>query len=160
MVHLWKFFFLRCPAKDTGKVRFPELLCGEMRMAPILVVEDNEINAEIIMSTLDTFGIPNVLAVDGIDSLDKCNGLPKDYYSLILMDIHMPRMNGYEAARKIKTELEMTAPIIAQTATHTTAETIEEHHSYITDYIYKPFKPDQLYTMIRKYMAEQSAPDF
>lgn len=121
-------------------------------MSPILVVEDNEINAEIITTLLESNGIPNELAVDGIDSLDKCQEKPKDYYSLILMDIHMPRMDGYEAAKRIKTEIGMTAPVIAQTATHTTEETIREHQDYISDYLYKPFKPDQLFGIIRKYV--------
>lgn len=125
-------------------------------MAPILVVEDNEINAEILTTLLESLGIPNELAVDGQDSLEKCTAKPKDYYSLILMDIHMPVMNGYEAARKIKTELAMTAPVIAQTATHTTKESIYEHRHYISDYIYKPFRPDQLFDLIRKYLDYQT----
>ena len=124
-------------------------------MSPILVVEDNEINAEIIMTLLDSYDIPSELAIDGIDSVAKCTGKPKDYYSLILMDIHMPRMNGYEAARTIKRELEMIAPIIAQTATHTTEESIREHSDYIVDYLYKPFKPDQLYTLVKKYLPQE-----
>ncbi len=122
-------------------------------MAPILVVEDNEINAEIIMTLLESYGIPNELALDGVDSVNKCKDKPKDYYSLILMDIHMPRMNGYEAARMIKREIQMTAPIIAQTATHTTEESMAEHRDYISDYLYKPFKPDQLYRLIKKYLS-------
>ena len=125
-------------------------------MSPILVVEDNEINAEILTTLLDSLGIPNELAVDGLDSLEKCTSKPKDYYSLILMDIHMPRMNGYEAARKIKMELAMKAPIIAQTATHTTEESIKEHRHYINDYIYKPFRPDQLFELISKYLETDS----
>lgn len=125
-------------------------------MSPILVVEDNEINAEIITMLLESYGIPNELAFDGLDSVEKCVARPKDYYSLILMDIHMPRMNGYEAAKKIKMELEMTAPIIAQTATHTTEESIQKHKEYIQDYIYKPFKPDMLYEKIQKYLDQPS----
>jgi CheY-like chemotaxis protein len=121
-------------------------------MSPVLVVEDNEINAEIIMTLLESRGIPNELAVDGIDSIDKCVSKPKDYYSLILMDIHMPRMNGYDAAKKIKSELAMTAPIIAQTATHTTDASINEHKAYISGYLYKPFKPDQLYEIVARYL--------
>jgi CheY-like chemotaxis protein len=129
-------------------------------MAPVLVVEDNEINAEIITTLLESQGIPNELAVDGVDSVNKCSSKPKDYYSLILMDIHMPRMNGYEAARRIKTELSMTAPVIAQTATHTTEDTIREHAKYICDYLYKPFKPDQLIQIVRKYLKAELAPGF
>lgn len=126
-------------------------------MSPILVVEDNEINAEIITMLLESHGIPNELAFDGQDCVEKCNTKPKDYYSLILMDIHMPRMNGYEAAKKIKLELEMTAPVIAQTATHTTEESIKKHNGYIRDYIYKPFKPDRLYEMIQKYLTVETS---
>ncbi len=121
-------------------------------MSPVLVVEDNEINAEIIITLLDEYGIPNEIAVDGVDSVEKCAVKPKDYYSLILMDIHMPRMNGYEAAKKIKTELGVTAPVIAQTATHTTEASVYEHRLYIQDYLYKPFKPAQLFELIGKYL--------
>lgn len=128
-------------------------------MSPILVVEDNEINAEIIIMLLDSYGIPNELAIDGLESIQKCIGKAKDYYSLILMDIHMPNMNGYEAAKKIKMELHMKAPIIAQTATHTTEESIHEHEEYIKDYIYKPFKPDLLYEMILKYLVIENTND-
>lgn len=120
-------------------------------MSPVLIVEDNEINAEIITTLLQESGIPTELAVDGVDSVERCEGKPKDFFSLILMDIHMPRMNGYEAARKIKGELGMSAPIIAQTATHTTPESIDEHRAYIADYIYKPFKPEQLLDIVRQY---------
>jgi CheY-like chemotaxis protein len=120
-------------------------------MSPVLIVEDNEINAEILMTLLESRGIPNELAVDGIDSVDKCAAKPKDYYSLILMDIHMPRMNGYEAAKKIRNELHVTTPIIAQTATHTSDASILEHKDYISGYLFKPFKPDQLFALLDAY---------
>ena len=121
-------------------------------MSPVLVVEDNEINAEIILTLLDECGIPSEIAVDGIASVEKCFSKPKDYYSLILMDIHMPRMNGYEAAKKIRLELGITAPIVAQTATHTTEASVYEHRGYIDDYLYKPFKPAQLFELLGKYI--------
>ncbi len=125
-------------------------------MAPILIVEDNEINAEILTTLLESRGLANEIAIDGVDSIDKCASRPKDYYSLILMDIHMPHMNGYEAAKRLKTELNITAPIIAQTATTTTPESIREHASYITDYLYKPFKPDQLFELIDRHGFQQA----
>lgn len=128
---------------------------GVIFMSPVLVVEDNEINAEIIVTLLNESGIPNELAVDGLDSVEKCSSKPKDYYSLILMDIHMPRMNGYEAAKKIKTELGITAPVIAQTATHTTEASVYEHRNYIRDYLFKPFKPAQLFELLEKYIPQQ-----
>ncbi len=125
-------------------------------IAPVLVVEDNEINAEIITTLLESYGIPNELAVDGIESVDKCAARPRDYYSLILMDIHLPRMSGYEAAKKIKTEIGVLAPIVAQTATHVTDDSIKLHGAYISDYLIKPFKPDQLYQMILKHVSGEN----
>lgn len=122
-------------------------------MSPVLIVEDNDINAEIITTLLQECGMETELAVDGVDSVERCEGKPKDYFSLILMDIHMPRMNGYEAAKKIKFELGMTAPVIAQTATHTTPESVDEHRAYIAGYIYKPFKPQQLLDIVRQYVG-------
>lgn len=121
-------------------------------MAPILIVEDNDINAEIISTTLEMYDIPNEVATSGDESVERCKLLPKDYFSLILMDIHMPGMSGYEAAKILKNELQIKAQIIAQTATHTTEETISQHSSYISDYIYKPFRPDELYSLIQKYI--------
>jgi CheY-like chemotaxis protein len=122
-------------------------------MSPVLVVEDNEINAEIITTLLSERGIPSELAVDGVDSVEKCTGKSRDHYSLILMDIHMPRMNGYEAAKKIRKELMITAPIIAQTATHATPDSILEHQGYINDYLFKPFRPEQLFEVIERYIG-------
>jgi len=103
---------------------------------------------------LDSYGLATEIATDGLDSLKKCSEHPQDYYALILMDIHMPNMNGYEAAKRIKTDLRIPAPIIAQTATHTTIESIREHRDYICDYLYKPFKPNQLYELLEKYLGE------
>ncbi len=111
-------------------------------MAPVLVVEDNEINAEIIMTLLGERGIPTELAVDGVESVEKCSGKSKDYYSLILMDIHMPRMNGYDAARILKNELGIASPILAMTASSENADSLESNGDAISGYIMKPYDPE------------------
>lgn len=68
----------------------------------ILLVEDNELNAEIAMEILGEMGFEVDRAVDGIDCLEKLNAADARHFDLILMDIQMPRMNGYEAARAIR----------------------------------------------------------
>lgn len=68
----------------------------------ILVVEDNEINREIAMEILREYGFQIEIAKDGADAVSKVAASKPGYYDLVLMDIQMPVMNGYEATRKIR----------------------------------------------------------
>ena len=68
----------------------------------ILLAEDNELNQEIAMAILNGMGFEVELAEDGQVCVEKLLQAPKGYYDLILMDIQMPRMNGYEATKVIR----------------------------------------------------------
>ena len=85
----------------------------------ILLVEDNDLNREISRTLVNEMGIGTEEAVDGEQAVQKVKESPEGYYDLILMDIQMPKMNGYDAAKAIRAmdrKDVRNLPIIAMTA--------------------------------------------
>ena len=85
----------------------------------VLLVEDNELNREIATAILEETGMTIDTAVDGIEAVNIINEAPEERYDLILMDIQMPRMDGYTATREIRTlpsNRKANIPIVAMTA--------------------------------------------
>ena len=118
----------------------------------ILLVEDNEMNIEITTSIIKELDYICDVAKDGIEAIKKIKEVDKNYYDLILMDIHMPRYNGYEISKIIKKDLDIKVPIVALTATTVTDQIIEENKNYIIDYILKPIKPAEFKEKLKTYM--------
>ena len=84
-----------------------------------LLVEDNELNRELVLAILKETGIQIDCAEDGIEAVNIINEAPEDKYDLVLMDIQMPRMDGYTATREIRTlpdNRKANIPIVAMTA--------------------------------------------
>ncbi|MCQ2409876.1 MAG: response regulator [Clostridia bacterium] len=91
----------------------------ELKGKKILLVEDNELNREIATEILEEVGIIIDTAEDGDIAVEKIEHAEDGQYDLILMDIQMPRMNGYEATkaiRKLPSQYAVSVPIIAMTA--------------------------------------------
>ena len=87
----------------------------------VLLVEDNELNREIALDILNEFGLEVTEADDGTTALDECIKCSEnnEYFDIILMDIQMPKMNGYEATKQIRIlqdKKAATTPIVAMTA--------------------------------------------
>lgn len=85
----------------------------------ILLAEDNDLNAEIAMTILESMGLQVDRVEDGINCVDKMEKMPTGTYDLILMDIQMPKMNGYkatEAIRHLSDKNKANIPIVAMTA--------------------------------------------
>lgn len=110
----------------------------------ILLVEDNEINQLVAMTALKNWNLEVELANNGVEGLQ---AFQENEYDLILMDIHMPEMDGYETTKKIR-ELEQKSgghiPIIAMTASALIGDNMKCIEVGMDDYISKPFEPDNL----------------
>ena len=115
----------------------------------ILVAEDDDINYYYLTKILSKSNYKLIRAINGEDavSIFKNNNSIK----LVLMDIKLPKMNGYEAAHKIQ-EINPKMPIIAQTAYALSDEENNMYKNGFTDYISKPLKRDLLLSLIQKHI--------
>lgn len=119
----------------------------------LLVVEDNELNAEIAQTILEMAGFVTELAQDGKEAIDFFMEKPPYYYDAVLMDIRMPVMGGFEATRKIRTsqkEDAQTIPIIAMTANAFDEDTRKSIESGMNGHLSKPIDTKQLYEVLRE----------
>ncbi|HEY9168958.1 MAG TPA: PAS domain S-box protein [Lutibacter sp.] len=117
----------------------------------ILLVEDNKTNQLLAKTRLERWKCTVDIANNGIEGVKK---VQNNMYDLILMDIQMPVMDGYEATKIIKNDISKRAaqiPIIAMTAYATNADISRAKSSGMNDYIFKPFKPKELYKILEKY---------
>jgi signal transduction histidine kinase/CheY-like chemotaxis protein len=112
----------------------------------ILLVEDNPLNVLVTTKVLTRWGAQVEHAANGKEALDKLNPL---IHRLILMDMHMPVMDGYSATLRIR-EMGLTMPIIALTASVAKEEHKALYSFYIDEVVTKPFHPDQLLRAILK----------
>jgi CheY-like chemotaxis protein len=105
----------------------------------ILIVEDNPVNQNLFAMIVDKLGYPSILADDGFDALDKVADNP---VGLVLMDIQMPRMNGYEATETLR-KRGFKNPVIAVTASALSGEREHCMEAGFNDILLKPFtRPD------------------
>ncbi|HML38209.1 MAG TPA: ATP-binding protein, partial [Bacillota bacterium] len=155
-------FYFSLPAKKSLK---PELAAASSMINAVpldgsggkaLVVEDTEINAEVAVKLLNDVNIACDIAADGAAAIQICKGKPADYYNLILMDIHMPNMDGYTAAGILKREMKIKSPIVALTATDINDQTRSEHRSTIESFILKPFRAMAFYNAISPYFSQKN----
>ncbi len=113
----------------------------------ILLVEDNELNQEIAMELIGEMGAMVECAADGRKGLQRFAEMPEGYYDLILMDIQMPVMNGFEATRAIRKLPRADAakiPIIALSANVSTEDIVATRESGMNGHLAKPLDIPQL----------------
>ena len=119
----------------------------------ILLVEDNELNMEIAQTILEDAGFIIETANDGVAAVEKMEQAVPGQYDLILMDIQMPVMNGYEAARRIRamTNPEIASiPIVAMTANAFEEDRTKSYEAGMNGHLTKPVSVEKLMEMIRE----------
>jgi CheY-like chemotaxis protein len=115
----------------------------------VLVAEDDEINYIYIREIFRGTGAVILHAVNGKEAVEMVQN--NDKIDIVLIDIKMPVMNGYDAIKKIR-ELRPHLPIIAQTAYALSDEMLKALNAGSNDYISKPFKKDQLLDLVKKHL--------
>ena len=121
----------------------------------ILLTEDNDLNAEIAAELLQEEGCTVDRAKDGVECVDMLEKAANGTYQLILMDIQMPVMNGYDAAKKIRRmedPQKADIPIIAMTANAFSEDRQEALDAGMNDHVAKPINMNVLVPTIRKYL--------
>ncbi|MDP2337875.1 MAG: ATP-binding protein [Bacteroidota bacterium] len=128
-----------------------ELETGTMELDPdikdikVLVVEDIALNQLLMKTLLDDFGFKRDIADNGLIAIEK---LQANTYDIILMDLQMPEMNGFEATEYIRNTMKSNIPIIALTADVTTVDLEKCRFVGMNDYISKPVDERILYSKI------------
>mgnify|MGYP002563319136 FL=1 len=121
----------------------------------ILLAEDNDLNAEIAVELLQEEGCTVDRAKDGVECVDMLEKAANGTYQLILMDIQMPVMNGYDAAKKIRRMDDLPKadiPIIAMTANAFSEDKQAALNAGMNDHVAKPINMNVLVPTIRKYL--------
>jgi len=140
---------------DENKVEKKEVLIENklLENSRILLVEDNELNRTVARNTLSAFNMDVTEAENGIEAIEK---LKESSFSLILMDIQMPEMNGVEATKFIRETLKIKTPIIALTANAIKTEIETCLEVGMNDYITKPYEEEVLIQLISKHIKLSS----
>ena len=121
----------------------------------ILIVEDQEDNGTILRDVLSTVGYELIEALNGKDGVRLAQSERPD---LILMDIQLPEMDGYEATQQIKSIAELkTIPIIAVTSYALSGDEAKARAAGCDGYIAKPFSPRELLAKVRKYLSDEAS---
>jgi CheY-like chemotaxis protein len=119
-------------------------------MSRILVVEDNETSLDLITYLLEAFGHTPLVARDGVEGLEIAR---REQPDLILIDVHMPKMDGYELVRQLKHEPALQAtPLIAVTALAMVGDRERALIAGFDGYIAKPIDPEILPVQVETFL--------
>ena len=118
----------------------------------VLMAEDNDLNAEIAITLLEEKGMKVTRAIDGQDVVDQFRAAPAGSFDLILMDIMMPKQNGYEATQAIRSMSDRpdgrTIPIVAMTANAFAEDIAAAHAAGMNGHLAKPIDMDEVMKVI------------
>lgn len=127
---------------------------GALRGKRILLAEDNELNREIAVAFLDVLEPIIDEAKDGSEAVEMFAKSPEGYYSMVLMDIRMPMMDGYEATRRIRSmaRSDRNIPVIALTSNAFSDDVNQAHEVGMNAHIAKPINADKMIEVILSFI--------
>lgn len=147
-------FTLELPYKlpDIDQLYF-EALAEQEEQVPlqkikILIAEDNQMNQQLVRHLMKSWSMDYILVSTGAEAVEE---LQKNSYSIVLMDIQMPDMDGYTATSVIRNEMKLDVPIIAMTAHAMVGEKEKCLQLGMNDYVSKPIKETVLYNIIARH---------
>jgi hypothetical protein len=150
------FYFTLPYHAETNQMqaKSPDLLTNveknQVKNLKVLIVEDDDLSAKLISILIRKFSNEMMRVVSGTDAVESCRNHPDT--DLILMDIQLPEMSGYEAAQKIR-EFNTQVVIIAQTAFGLSGDREKAIEAGCNDYISKPINKDEFQALILKYFG-------
>jgi len=130
-------------------------LARDFKGRHVLLAEDNDLNAEIAMTLLQETGFEVDWAEDGMACVEILQKKPEHYYDVILMDIQMPKMDGYEATETIRSlgSIRSEVPIVALTANAFEEDRKKAFDVGMNGYIPKPISMEQMFTTLRRVLV-------
>lgn len=123
----------------------------------VLVVEDSEMCAMVLIMMLKKLGCSTDHVMNGVEALERLEGSEPGLYSIVLMDLRMPVMDGFEATDVIKNKLKLTVPVVALTAEDGLATRDKCKSTGFDDFAAKPLKHDALAALLKKHTNHKVA---
>jgi PAS domain S-box-containing protein len=140
----------------SSQQQLDESALRSIQGAQILLVEDNEINQQVAQELLENSGFFVDIAENGLKAVEAVEA--KDY-DIVLMDIQMPVMDGYQATTKIRQNPEFTSlPILAMSASAMTQDQEDAVSAGMNDHVPKPVQPHQLFSSLLKWIKPGNRP--
>jgi signal transduction histidine kinase/CheY-like chemotaxis protein len=152
------FTALLGPAQDLAPLeerKFPPGL-------PVLVVDDNETNRRILTDLLEHWGMKAVSAAGGLKALaliERASGAG-DPFALIITDVHMPGMDGFELAERVKQSAFRSGAIVVMLTGERPGDIERARKSGVSDYLVKPVRREELKNVIAKVLGKDDSPLF
>ena len=138
--------------KQKEKEKISDSILGKR----VLIAEDNDLNAEIAMTVLKENGLKAERAANGKRCIEMLKKMPEDYYDMILMDIQMPEMDGYEATKRIRNldDARADIPIVAMTANAFEEDRQKALESGMNAHISKPVDMNMLFKVMAQILKK------
>ena len=135
-----------------------ENIMARIKGKRILLAEDNELNAEIAVTLLEEEGMRVEWAEDGVQCLEMLQKMPENYYDVILMDIQMPNMDGYETTRRIRhlSGKRGAVPVVAMTANAFDEDKKKAYQAGMNGYLSKPIDVKAMFSTLGDILLTKS----